>query len=66
MHHDDFEECHGQNPIGHGSYGSVHKVKEIKTGHIFAKKVFNSDLNCLDSFENEIQIIEKVKYPTLL
>ena len=61
---DDFEK--GQI-IGNGGFGIVYQAKELKTGKDFAMKVF-PELNpdSFKSFKDELQIIEKVNYPTIL
>ena len=66
----DFEPCDFNNIIGRGGFGIVYKVKELKTEKYCAMKVLlpndfnNKSLG--DNFLSEIQIIQKVKYPTIL
>ena len=65
----DFESPSSENKIGMGSFGTVYKLKEKLTGQVYAVKHLNNDDQdefLMESFINEIAIIAKLKYPTLL
>ena len=60
-----------QNQIGYGSFGKVFKVKEKKSGCIFAAKISIQVLeeNSYDAITNisrEINIISKLNHPFVL
>lgn len=60
-----------QKSIGSGSFGTVYKVKDLKTGNIFAAKISKVYLTqCTDddarNLEREVDIISKLKHPAIL
>lgn len=60
-----------QELIGKGSFGTVYKVKDKKTGNIYAAKISKSYLTqCSDddvkNLEREINIISKLDHPGIL
>ena len=60
-----------QNQIGYGSYGSVFKVKDVKTNKIYAAKISNKTVkNSLkdqkDSIKREFKILVKLNHPAIL
>ena len=64
-----FDEPNRKNRIGFGGYAEVFKLHEKKTGQEYAVKIlFEDDQNqdFIDLFLDEINIISKLKYPTLL
>ena len=60
-----------QNKIGSGSYGKVYKVKEKKTGLIYAAKIAIEELDenyisDIKTLSREINIISKLNHPSVL
>ena len=60
-----------QELIGQGSFGKVYKVKNRKTGEIFAAKVSINKFNDYSSdifmnLANEVNIISKLNHPSIL
>ena len=63
----DFEEPIRKNRIGVGGCGEVFKLKEFRTGKIFAIKIlFDDNQDLMSSFLSEIGIFSQLNYPTLL
>ena len=64
-----FDEPNRKNRIGIGGCAEVFKLHEKKTGQEYAIKILleeDQNQDFIDSFLEEINIISKLKYPTLL
>lgn len=60
-----------QKSVGSGSFGTVYKVKDNKTGNIYAAKISKIYLTqCNDdevkNIEREISIISKLNHPSII
>ena len=56
-----------QRKIGEGAFGKVYKVKEIKTGEIYAAKVSINQIEQIpEDFVSEINILSKLDHPSVI